>query len=386
MYGDTVGFNVVFSGNPYKPLDPAEPRARAGAGERAAGERQPQHRLGRTTPRRAKTLTNALAKAMNEDGITLQAISYTGDDGRRAHRQPPDQPDAEGDRPHRADPGGGAALFGRAPSTSPRSRAGCRRRRSRSTARDSSSRSTGRTPGADELGHDADRRRGLPVLASGSIVWRRDVYPLFDWAVIPVPTVQIFGGNDGFKPQLTAQFRGSVTVSPGLSFSTLIRQPLLGDVRRPGAGREHGHAAAGPQPVGALLCGLGAEAGAADRRLSLQAQPRHLCARLGGYPRAVVRRRQRRGAVEAGRAELGPRRRAQLGGAARLRQPVRLRLLRLQRGDRPRDGLLGHRLDGPRDVALRRALPRRRLGRDGRGAARASPTAGRSAPMPPRPT
>ena len=72
------------------------------------------------------------------------------------------------------------------------------------------------------------------MLASGQI-WRRDIYPLFNWAVIPVPTVQIFGGNDGFKPQLTAQFRGSVTVTPGLSFTTLIRQPILGEFADPGA-------------------------------------------------------------------------------------------------------------------------------------------------------
>ena len=71
------------------------------------------------------------------------------------------------------------------------------------------------------------------MLASGQI-WRRDVYPLVDWAVIPVPTVQLFGGNDGFKPQLTAQFRGSVSGQPGLSFSTLIRQPVLGVFDDPG--------------------------------------------------------------------------------------------------------------------------------------------------------
>jgi hypothetical protein len=71
------------------------------------------------------------------------------------------------------------------------------------------------------------------VLASGQI-WQRDVYPLVNWALIPVPTVQIFGGNEGWKPQLTAQFRGSVAVTPALSFSTLIRQPILGVFDDPG--------------------------------------------------------------------------------------------------------------------------------------------------------
>ena len=50
---------------------------------------------------------------------------------------------------------------------------------------------------------------------SGDDVWRRDVYPLVDWAVLPVPSFQFFGGNEGFKPQLSAEFRGSVQVNRG---------------------------------------------------------------------------------------------------------------------------------------------------------------------------
>jgi hypothetical protein len=73
----------------------------------------------------------------------------------------------------------------------------------------------------------------LPVLASGE-VWRRDAYPLFDWALFPVPTIQIFGGSEGFRPQLTAQFRASLRLSQGLSFSTLVRQPILGAFDDPG--------------------------------------------------------------------------------------------------------------------------------------------------------
>ena len=47
MYGSTVGFNVVVSGNPYKPLTPQNLGTRPGAGQPAAGGRQLQHRLGR---------------------------------------------------------------------------------------------------------------------------------------------------------------------------------------------------------------------------------------------------------------------------------------------------------------------------------------------------
>jgi hypothetical protein len=62
----------------------------------------------------------------------------------------------------------------------------------------------------------------------GDDVWRRDVYPFFDWAIVPTPSVQLFGGNDGFKPQLSIDFRGTVRMSQGLSFTGRVRQPVLG--------------------------------------------------------------------------------------------------------------------------------------------------------------
>ena len=65
-------------------------------------------------------------------------------------------------------------------------------------------------------------------MLSGGDVWRRDVYPLVDWAVLPVPSFQFFGGNEGFRPQLGAEFRGNVQVNRALSFSGRIRQPILG--------------------------------------------------------------------------------------------------------------------------------------------------------------
>ena len=56
---------------------------------------------------------------------------------------------------------------------------------------------------------------------------------------------------------------------------------------------------------------------------------------------SAVRRRQRRGALEAGASRTGAWGGAQLGGAARLLQPVRLRLLRLRRRHGPRLGSTG---------------------------------------------
>ena len=97
---------------------------------------------------------------------------------------------------------------------------------------------TGPTP-AHELG-DHRFAGAWPVLASGRS-GERDVYPLYSWAIIPVPTVQLFGGNDGFRPQLTLQFRGSVSLSPGLSAIAMVRQPLLGVFDDPGPTESSGN-------------------------------------------------------------------------------------------------------------------------------------------------
>ena len=50
--------------------------------------------------------------------------------------------------------------------------------------------------------------------------WRRDVYPLVDWAVLPVPSFYFFSGNEGFKPQLAASSAGA-SRSTGRCPSTL---------------------------------------------------------------------------------------------------------------------------------------------------------------------
>ena len=387
MYGSTVGFNVVVSRQPVEAADAAEPRHRAAAGQPAAGRGADRSTAWVNDPAARDKLTDALAEALDAEGITLEAMSYTGStvDVRIINRRISQTPKAIG-RTAR-DAGGRHARTRSRPSASPRWRTGCRPPRSTIDRSDSRRRSTGRT-----RAWRAGRRSGSRARCRCSrraTTWRRDVYPLVDWAVIPVPTVQLFGGNDGFRPQLDRRVpRQRHASRPGCRSRTTDPPADPRRVRRSGRRPEYsGNAAAGAQRLGALLRRLGAEAGPADRRLPVQAEPRHLCPRVRRHPRARVRRRRRRGAVEAGRAELGPRRRAQLRGAARLRQPVRLRLLRLRRGDRARLALLGHRLVRDRGAALPPAATSpatgaARCARD-RGA---SPTAGRSAPTPPRPT
>ena len=107
--------------------------------------------------------------------------------------------------------------------------------------------------------------------------------------------------------QLSLEFRGTVQFSTGPvghrrgSASRSDRRARRSRARRT-SGRDL-------PPVrsdrAALLRRLGPEADAADRRLPLQAQPRHLRPGLGRLSRADVRRRQRRGAVEAGASRTG---------------------------------------------------------------------------------
>jgi len=231
MYGDTVGFNVVVSGNPYKPLTPQN----LGLGPvpvnpRPAGANMSTAWVEDSAAR--EKLSKALSKQLAQDGITLQAISYTGNtvDVRIVNNQISQMPKAIG-RTARVLAVGlpySVETFNITPVESglPTTTVAVQRRDLEAQVD---------RPNAGLTSWDTTQMRGaFPVLAQGEI-WRRDTYPIFNWALIPVPTVQIFGGNEGFKPQLTAQFRGTVTVSPRLSFTTLIRQPILGVFDDPGS-------------------------------------------------------------------------------------------------------------------------------------------------------
>ena len=173
----------------------------------------------------------------------------------------------------------------------------------------------------------------------------------FSWAVIPVPTVQLFGGNDGFRPQLTAAVPRQRDASRRASRSRrMVRQPLLGVFDDPGR-----------RPNPPATC---RRCAAQSARYYSGWDPKLI--RLTGdylfklnrdtYARASAGILERAFAGVSGEVlwkpveqNWGLGARAQLRGAARLRQPVRLRLLRLRRGDRPRLALLGHRLVRHRD-------------------------------------
>ncbi|MFO1142373.1 MAG: YjbH domain-containing protein [Amaricoccus sp.] len=236
MYGDTVGFNVVVSGNPYKPLTPQN----LGLGPVPVNPRPAGANMSTAWVEDAAArdkLSKALSKQLSQDGIRLQSISYTGNavDIRIVNTQINQSPKAIG-RTARVLAVGlpySVETFRITPVESGLPTTSVEIRRSDLEAQVD-------RPNAGQMSWDTTQMRGAyPVLAQGE-VWRHDTYPIFNWALIPIPTVQIFGGNDGFKPQLTAQFRGTMTVSPRLSFTTLIRQPLLGEFSDPGPGENSG--------------------------------------------------------------------------------------------------------------------------------------------------
>ncbi len=364
MYGSTLGFNVVVSGNPYQPLAPQN----LGTGPVPINARPANaNRSGAwvNDPAAEAKLTSAIGKALNADGITLQAMSYTADtvDVRIVNNQISQTPKAIGRTaavlaaamPYSVEHFKITPVESGLPTTTV-------------TIDRTDLENQANRPNAGALSYQTTEFSGaLPVLASGTS-WSRDIYPATSWAVIPVPTVQIFGGNTGFRPQLTAQFRGSVKRDAGAVVLDADPPARPRGLQRSRVGAKR-YAAAGAERFGAILFRLGPQAGAADGRLPLQTERRHLCARVRGPSRARVRRHQRRGAVEAGEPELGARAGTELRGAEGLQQPVRIWLLRLPGRHGTCLVLLEYRLERHRDSARRRPLSRRRLGRHHRGVA-----------------
>ena len=229
MYGSTVGVNFVLSGNPYDPPLPqnlgtgplpVNPRPEGGRGTDWVND-----------PNARTQLIDAVGKALDADGITLEAVEFGPDavEVRIVDRQINAMPKAIGRTarvlavamPYSVETFRITPVEDGVPTTTVTV--------DRTDLENQVSR-----PNAGQENWDSIGLAGAwPGLGSDS--WRRDVYPLTSWAIIPVPSFQFFGGNNGFKPQLSVEFRGGVRVTPRLSFSTQIRQPILGEYQRPRA-------------------------------------------------------------------------------------------------------------------------------------------------------
>jgi exopolysaccharide biosynthesis protein YbjH len=229
MYGDTVGVNVVFSGNPKKPLvpqnlDPApvpvNPRPPGGRGTdwvNDAGARE--------------QVISAVSRVLSDEGITVQTVKFspTAVDVEIVNRRINQAPKAIGrtarvlaaGMPYSIETFRITPIEGGVPTTTV------------SMDRSDLERQADQPLAGLESWESVSLAGAQPAL-TGDDVWRRAVYPLNDWAIVPVPTVQFFGGNEGFRPQLSIEFRDTLRFSQGLSMTGRIRQPILGAYDDPG--------------------------------------------------------------------------------------------------------------------------------------------------------
>ena len=224
MYGDTLGLNIVISGNPYKPpvpqnlgQGPLPVNPRPADGNRStAWAADPQAR---------ETLIEAIGKALDDEDLTLEEIKLTGTavDVFIVNRRINQPPKAIGrtarvlaiGMPYSVETFRITPVEDGLPTTT------------LTINRTAFENQINRPDAGQESWASVGVHGAVPGLY-GDDVWRRDVYPLVDWAVLPVPSIYFFSGNEGFKPQLAAEFRGSVQLNRGLSFSAQVRQPVLG--------------------------------------------------------------------------------------------------------------------------------------------------------------
>jgi hypothetical protein len=235
MYGDTVGVNVVFSGNPKNPivaqnLDPApvpvNPRPPGGRGTDWVND----------TAAREQVI-DGVSRVLSDEGITVQSVKFspTAVDVEIINRRINEAPKAIGrtarvlaaGMPYSVETFRITIVENGVPTTTV------------TVDRTDLERQTDRPQAALESWENVSLEGAQPAL-TGDDVWRREVYPLNDWAIVPVPSVQFFGGNEGFRPQLSIEFRDTLRLSRGMSITGRIRQPILGAYSDPGPGDDIG--------------------------------------------------------------------------------------------------------------------------------------------------
>lgn len=229
MYGSTLGFNVAVSGNPNRPPVPQN----LAPGPIPVNPRPPDANRSADwvdNPAARAQLIEGIADALSDEGITLEEIRFAPDtvDVFIINRRINQAPKAIGRTarvlavalPYSVERFRITPVESGLPTTT-------------AVIDRSAMEAQIDRPGAGAASFQSVQLIGAAPALEGA-VWRREVYPLVDWSIVPVPSLQLFGGNDGFRPQLSAEFRGSVRVTPGLSFTTRVRQPLLGTFDDPG--------------------------------------------------------------------------------------------------------------------------------------------------------
>jgi hypothetical protein len=229
MYGSAVGFNLAFSGNPSQPSAPQD----LGAGPVPVTARPANANYSGAwvnDPENRARLAEAISEVLRADGITVERIGFAPDevDVQIINRRISDAPKAIG-RTARV------LAVGMPPSV----------QRFRITPVENGLPTTTAIIDRGSLEAQVDRpNAGLESWQTTELVgaspgvagaaWTRDVYPDFDWAIAPEVEINIFAGDEGFRPQLNLELRGSLEVARGLSFSGEVNQPVLGTFDDPG--------------------------------------------------------------------------------------------------------------------------------------------------------
>jgi hypothetical protein len=229
MYGDAVGFNVVVSGNPLRPLAPQD----LGAGPLPVNPRAadaPRGTAWTTNPAALDQLATALAEALDAEGIQLEGMEVQGDTvsvdvTNRRYNQ---DPRAIGRTARVLQVGMPASietfritpvLGGVRTTTVTIDRSQYEAQVSRFDAGEQSWQTVGIEGAAPSLS-----RQG----------WRREAYPDFDWSIAPAPYLFLLTPSDPIRLGINLDLAGTLSFAPGLSTTGRLSQPLINVPDDPG--------------------------------------------------------------------------------------------------------------------------------------------------------
>ncbi|WP_413150019.1 YjbH domain-containing protein [Amaricoccus sp. W119] len=231
MYGDKLGFNIALSGNPNKPLTPQD----LGVGPiptTARPEGAPMGEGWQNDPAKRAQLSTALAEAMDTEGIRLERITFRGSEvdvliqNRRYNQEP--RAIGRATRVLQVGMPANVRVFnitsvaeGIETTTTTINRAEYERQ---------------------IAGWDAGQRSWDTVGLAGAWsdpasypVWTRpDLYPSFDWTVLPQPYLVLLTPGEPIRIGLNLDANVTLRVSQGLSFNLGVSQPLFGTYDDPG--------------------------------------------------------------------------------------------------------------------------------------------------------
>jgi hypothetical protein len=222
MYGSEVGFNIAISGNPNKPLTPQD----LGAGPvpinpRPAGA--PQGTAWAANPAARDQLATALSEVLDGEGIRLESFAS---DGRTADLTITNERYSEA--PKAIGRTARVLTVGMPPSVET----------FRITLMEDGLRTSTVAINRSEVEQDVNTwNAGVKSWESVGITgaapqpdpaaWQLDVYPEWSWSVVPAPYLYLLTPDDPIRLGVNLDVGASVNVTPGLSVTGMVSQPVI---------------------------------------------------------------------------------------------------------------------------------------------------------------